>query len=47
MDFKKNEEVIMGILKRFMTNDYYSAKGSASSIIPFIYPRNYLLIRTW
>jgi len=39
LDFKKSEETIIGIIKRFVQADYHTAKGSASSLIPFVYPQ--------
>jgi len=39
LDFKKNEEAIMAIVKRFISGDHHTAKGSASSLIPAIYPQ--------
>lgn len=39
LDFKKNEEALMAIVKRFVSGDYHTAKGSAANIIPFIYPQ--------
>ena len=38
LDYKKNEEGIIGIIKRFVSADFHTAKGSASSLIPFVYP---------
>eukprot|EP00331_Platyophrya_macrostoma_P022532 CAMPEP_0176453318 /NCGR_PEP_ID=MMETSP0127-20121128/29152_1 /TAXON_ID=938130 /ORGANISM="Platyophrya macrostoma, Strain WH" /LENGTH=578 /DNA_ID=CAMNT_0017842125 /DNA_START=154 /DNA_END=1890 /DNA_ORIENTATION=+ len=38
VDIKKSEENIMGIIKRFVSADYHTAKGAAASIIPTVYP---------
>jgi len=38
VDIKKNEETIMGIIKRFVSEDFHTSKGAAASLIPTVYP---------